>query len=276
MIQVRERLEALYEECSELCYQTGQIGPETGQPNFRLIYSSVETFESSNGFAMVGLNPAGQSSDADRDRGRRRPFDEKSYSAYVDDAWADDRGQDRFQRAVQGIAMILNGATWTETKKAITATNERKPEERLGTETADLLRNTPSQNIIPFRGSTLNKLPLVLRQRGEEIGWELLCLIRPKPRFIVTLSNGSPSPWRTILKNSGLQRATDREGDWTRMLAGRTDRTYRDVRLPEGPLEGAVVFGLPAVVFDKLQEYGTTPPMLATLSERLRYYEAIS
>ena len=222
------------------------------------------------------MNPAGQLSHADGDsRGRRRPFDGKKYSAYVDDAWGDDRGQDRLQRAIQGIAMILKGASCAATKKAITINNDRKPEDRIGSVVAGFLRDTPSLNIIPFRHSKLNELPAILRRRGEEIGWELLRMAKPK--YIVTLSNGgSVSPWRTVLKNSGLSRPNDTKGDWTRELAGRPDRTFRDVILPEGPLKETVVLGLPAVVYDKLQEYGTTPPMLATLSERLRYYGAIS
>ena len=272
MTQVRERLEELYQECEELCRQTGQVGPITGQPNFRLIYTSVESFQSGSGFAIVGLNPAGQVQHADTDINRRSPFEGMGYSAYVDDAWGDNRGQDRFQRAIQGIGMILRGATWAETKRGITATNYREPEERIGAATADFLRNTPSLNLVPFRGSKLSELPRILRQRGEEIGWDLLCLIEPQPRYIITLSNGSPSAWRTILRKSGLQRSADLEGDWTRELAGRKDRTFREALLPGGPLEGTIVFGLPAVVYDKLQENGTTPPMLATLSERLKFH----
>ena len=208
MSKVKERLEELYAECEELCNQTGWVGPKTGQSNFRLIYTSVESFEHGSGFAIVGLNPAGQLFHADGDRGRHQPFDGKEYSAYVDDAWGDDRGQDRFQRAVQGIAMTLKGATWNVTKKGITSNNVRKPEDRIGTDVARFLRNTPSLNIIPFRHSKLSELPTRLRQRGEEIGWEVLRIAKPK--YIVTLSNGgSVSPWRTILMNSGLRRSTD-------------------------------------------------------------------
>ena len=39
MTRVRDRLEELYKECEDLCKQVGWVGPKTGQPNFRLIYT---------------------------------------------------------------------------------------------------------------------------------------------------------------------------------------------------------------------------------------------
>ena len=85
-------------------------------PNFRLIYTSVGTFERNRAkFAIVGINPAGYLRHADSDNGHERPLLKKKYSAYLDDNWDQaGTGQSRFQRAVQGIAMILRGATPSE------------------------------------------------------------------------------------------------------------------------------------------------------------------
>ena len=62
---MRLQLEALTEECVSLCEEEGWLGFETGRPNFRLLYSSVESFEYGSGFAIVGMNPAGGPRDAD-------------------------------------------------------------------------------------------------------------------------------------------------------------------------------------------------------------------
>ena len=131
MTRVRDRVEELYKECEDLCKQGGWVGPKTGQPNFRLIYTSVESFEHGNKFAIVGLNPGGGKSGADTDD-PYIPFQAERYSAYLDDNWENQgTGRSRFQRAVQGVAMILRGADYSE---AIEAIYEKgiEPEKRIG------------------------------------------------------------------------------------------------------------------------------------------------
>ena len=65
MTSVRHELEAISEECESLCKGEGWLGCETSRPNFRLLYSSVESYECGSGFAVLGLNPAGDGKDAD-------------------------------------------------------------------------------------------------------------------------------------------------------------------------------------------------------------------
>ena len=114
----------------------------TGSPNFRLIYTSVETYEHGNCFAIVGKNPAGSKLDADSDaRNRDRGFKEEGYSAYLDDTWHHPVGQSPFQRTVQGIAMIIGGATPIEAMTAITD-ESMEPEERIVAEATAFLRTT--------------------------------------------------------------------------------------------------------------------------------------
>ena len=184
MTTTRQRLVELSKECEAECTRTGFVGPEMGEPNFRLIYTSVKTYEQGNGFVIIGLNPGGSQADADTDD-PDRPFREEGYSAYLDDDWQDSGvGRSEFQLAVQGIAMIMTGATPSQ---AISAMKSSIPvvKDRVGANATAFLRSTPSLNIIPFRHSNLKKVPPRLRRRGQGIGWELLCLMKPKPDSLV-------------------------------------------------------------------------------------------
>ena len=158
MTTTRQRLVELSKECEAECKRTGFVGPEMGEPNFRLIYTSVKTYEQGNGFVIIGLNPGGSQADADTDD-PDRPFREEGYSAYLDDDWQDSGvGRSEFQLAVQGIAMIMTGATPSQ---AISAMKSSIPvvKDRVGANATAFLRSTPSLNIIPFRHSNLNPNP---------------------------------------------------------------------------------------------------------------------
>ena len=170
------------------------------------------------------------------------------------------------QRVIQALAMVLVGESPVEAVAAMDDTRLTL-EERMGAEAIALLRDTPSLNIIPFRASNVGSVPPRLRQRGEEIGWQLLCLARPKLRCIVTLVNqvGRP-PWRTILRNSG-QRS---EPDYEKTIHEGLRRTYREVRLVQGPLAGTLLIGLPAVVRDKGRP-DVTKALLKVVRRRLGY-----
>ena len=268
---IREQLVALSEECEDLCRCSGFVGSQTLAPNFRLIYTSVNTYEHCNRFVIIGRNPGGDLTDADTDC-PNRPFLEAEYSAYLDDNWRGaGTGQDNFQRAVQGIAMVMTGATPGE---AITSINSSglTPVSRIGPEAVDFLRRTPSLNIIPFRHSRLNEVPSQLRDRGQQIGWELLCLMKPRPDYIITLTNGATDPvWRTILNNSGQSRSAIYE----RQIHPSMNRTYRELRLEHGPLTETMLIGLPAVVHDKGRE-DVTLPLFEVLSERLEHHGIVA
>ena len=216
---------------------------------------------------IVGENPGGDRSDADTDD-RNRPFEEKGYSAYLHDDWRGaGRGQSPFQRAVQGVAMVATGKTPAQAMTAIRRQG-LEPESRMGTKAASFLRRTPSLNIIPFRHSNKDQLDDILMERGAQIGWELLCLIRPRPLYIITLANQVNGPiWGTILSESGQPKRADYE-KWINQGA---KRKYREVTLKQGPLRGAVLFGLSAVVYDKIRD-DVTPQLLRILKRRLRYH----
>ena len=251
MAETREVLEKLQAECASLCDQNRRSA------GFRLIYTGVETFEHGNGFAIVGLNPAGDKGDADRDD-PSRPFQGGLYSAYIDDDWRDcGVGQSWFQRAVQGIAMIINGADPSEAMEAIQKKGVT-PEERLGKYITEFMRKTPSLNIIPFRSKkapSTAALRYPFWRRGEQIGWELLCLIGPQPRYIITLANGvsSVSPWKTILENS-MQSSRESDCEKHIGIANGSVRNYREVNLREGPFKDTLLIGLPAVIHDDIDD----------------------
>ena len=263
---IRQQLEALSEECVALCEKEGWLGCETRTPNYRLLYSSVESFEQGSEFAIVGMNPAGGPRDADTDD-VDLPFREPAYSAYLDDRWGAEAGAARLQRVIQAIAMVFAGASASEAMAAIEDPTPR-PEERLTPKAITFLRNTPSMNIIPFRASRLSSVPRSLRKGGEEIGWRLLCLARPRLRCIVTLANQVDGlPWRTILRESGQPRLSTYEEPINRRLS----RTYREVRLVGGELSGTLIVGLPAIVRDK-NRHDVTMPLLQIVHRRLQHH----
>lgn len=263
---LRSRLEALAGECVSLCKEWEWVGCETGTLNYRLLYSSVESFERGSGFAIVGMNPAGGPQHADP-ADVVRPFRDPRYSAYLDDRWGADAGADRLQRVIQAIAMVCAGATPGEAV-AVIEDPTPKPEGRLSPKAMAFLRDTPSMNIVPFRASVLADVPSTLRERGEEIGWRLLCSVRPRLRCVVTLANQVGGvPWRTILRESGQRRRADYEETINRGLS----RTYREVQLVGGPLAGTLVVGLPAIVRDKYR-HDVTMPLLETLHLRLHHH----
>ena len=268
---VREQLEALNAECEALCAEVGWTGMATDNPNFRLLYSSVESYEGGSGIAIIGMNPAGGREVADSDD-RNRPFREASYSAYLNDRWNDRRskvlqgvGQDNLQKEIQSLAMILCGSSTAEAMKA--KDTKGGLYERISREAIDLLYASPSGNIIPFRSSKLEQLPHNLRAKGEDIGWKLLCLA--KPHTIITLINGPDRiPWRTIITKSDQRKKIDYEVWVDKNLR----RKYREVRLVNGPLSGTLVIGLPAVVYHRGDNNELSAKMFEVLAKRVHHH----
>ncbi len=271
MASIRRKLEALSAECERRCKEVAWVGPNTGIPNFRLLYSGVRSYEAGKGVAILGLNPAGGPNDADTDCNRNRGFREHDYSAYLDDNWQGaGQGQSRFQRAVQAIAMILTGANPSE---AITAYHDldTTPKNRIGTKAETLLRNTPSGNINPFRTSDYKKLRKKgLDKPGLRVGWDLLCLAQPRPQVIVALANGKTAPpWQTILRKSEQQT----NADYCKIIRS-NDRSYREVKIQKGPLNGALLIGLPAIIYQPFSK-DVTPHLFEILAERVDHHGLI-
>ena len=163
--------------------------------------------------------------------------------------------------------MVLAGSSPTD---AVAATDDKSltPEDRIGTDATDLLRNAPSGNIVPFRGSSLDDLPTGLREHGERIGWQLLSLAPPRLRLIVTLANRvGGQPWRTLLRKSRQPLKADFETWVNRKL----NYKYREVRLGRGQFKGATLVGLPAVVrFPDRQD--VKQAMLDILARRVQHH----
>ena len=268
---VREQLEKLNRKCEALCDEAGWTGLTTNNPNFRLLYSSAESYEAGNGIAIIGMNPAGGQEVADSDD-RNRPFREVLYSAYLDDKWharrskvLQEAGQDNLQKEIQSLAMILCGSSAAEAMKAKAIMGA--PHERISQEAIDLLYNSPSGNIIPFRSSKLEQLPPNLRDMGEGIGWKLLCLA--KPHTIITLANNpNRIPWRTIITKSNQRTKIDYDVP----LDEKLKRNYREVRLVSGPLSGTLMIGLPAVVYHRGDNNELSKKMFEELAKRVQHH----
>ncbi|MCY3657145.1 MAG: hypothetical protein OXG95_11125 [Chloroflexi bacterium] len=204
---------------------------------------------------------------------RRRPFRESGYSAYLDDEWTDRDtgevqgvGQDSLQREVQALAMVLCGEGPANAATAKDNLNA-EPEERIGPQATALLRNAPSGNISPFRGSAQDAMPKRLVAAGQGIGWELLCSAKPRLRAIVTLANSVQDvPWRTILLNSNQRLKADYEQPLSR------GRTYREVTLVKGPLKDTLIIGLPAVVRHRGTSKKLSQAIFRELATRVDYH----
>lgn len=219
---------------------------------------------------FLGMNPGGGPEDAKQSE-HERPFHESGYSAYLDDVWGEvdrgkqpERGQHGMQRTVQEVAMVLAGV---DLQTVFDARSDRRsvPEKRIGGAATEFLRNAPSGNIIPFRGSKLGDLPVQLISEGERIGWALCTVARPAPRVIVTLANQlNGRPVRTLRRRSGHRGKADYE---VRVHEGMR-RTYRELVLPSGGLGGARVVGLPAVIRDRGRD-DVTEALLRALEVRM-------
>ena len=104
---------------------------------------------------------------------------------------------------------------------------------------------------------------------------ELLCLIEPKPRYIITLANRVDAEiWKTIYDNSeGALEKTYEEHVFSGYIGGKKKpRNYREGKVEKGPLKGAMLIGLPAVVHDKQDAWDkVTAPLFEVLSSRLSH-----
>ncbi len=97
--------------------------------------------------------------------------------------------------------------------------------------------------------------------------------MRPKPKYIITLANGTKAePWKTIGDNSE-QSLTEiyKEPVFNGFIGGQQKfRNYREGKVTKGPLKGATLIGLPAIVRDKRDAWDkVTTPLFEILSERL-------
>ncbi len=271
MSQIRQELIALSEECEIKCKRFRWVSKRSRIPSFHLLFSSVETYEAGNGLVILGMNPSSELDEANTEK-HSRPLQDPGYNAYMDDANGEyHRGQAPFQRMVQGLAMVLSGADPSEAMEAMNNLS-LSPEERIGVDAAALLRNTPSGNIIPFNGglSEISK-KRNLAEEGERIGWRLLCLVRPRPRLIIALTNGlTRSPWQTILSRSGLHRKVNNP-DYESNLHSSLNLKYRESQITRGEFSGALLIGLGG-----LARYHSRPdiikPTFDLLARRLKIH----
>ena len=214
---VREQLEELNRDCAEFCLDTTNwsgtawdgVGPR-GTPNFRLLYSSPDTFAFQGGIMLIGTNPGGDSSNAERYH-PDMPFLSTTYSSYLDDSWSDfTTGQHPMQRAARAVARAIAGNA---------PAGER------------LLRNSPSGNLIPFRSGKPGDLPQIADEYGLEFGWQLIAIA--KPRVLILLASNrvrwewlmerighSPAPDSTkaITRTLILREAQQADGEWPRFI----------------------------------------------------------
>ena len=105
-------------------------------------------------------------------------------------------------------------------------------------------------------------------------------MAKPKLRYIITLANTIKDyPWKTILDKSEQPLKAEYEKLISPKKPYRGVRNYREIKLVTGPIKGALIFGLPAVVHDKISDYKVreevTRPMFDTLRRRLQHHGVI-
>ena len=239
---VREELEALNEECKAFCLDESNwvestwkgTGPQ-GTPNFRLLYSSPETFHHPGGIMLMGTNPGGDYSNAER-HPPDLPFLSSTYSAYLDDWWGDfSRGQHPMQRAARAVARAVAGN---------------------GPRGDRLLRNSPTGNLIPFRSEKPTHLPDIAVDYGLDFGWQLIAIA--KPRVLVLLASNKQR-WEWLMKCVGH----GSQPDWKRGIT--KTLTLREAQRPEGHWP-RFVFALPALNTSKT---GQNANVISTFRQRV-------
>jgi hypothetical protein len=213
----RRQIRALYRRSREVCTASFYVSP-AGTPNFKILYSHVSTFPNPSGYMILGQNPGGTRSAADEDdieiamRNRNA-----GWSAYLDEVWEGQskKGMAKLQKAVLAVFQTLEGNQAAETK----------------------IRESAAANIIPFRSKSFDCVPDDLLEPGRLIGWELIQLAAP--RVLVMLANGS-DPWGYVIGRCGIDEATFRSEP-----VG--NRFYYKQGVLQGPLNGTLAIGLPAV-----------------------------
>ena len=188
----RIELERLNRECAEFCreYRGNPRWTPFGDPasrkhpNFRLLYSSPETFETPGGVMILGTNPGGDHKAAEEHKAGlpfwKRRSRQPPYSAYLDDSWdGTGRGKSPVQCAVQSVAEIVSG----------------KPER-----VAPLLRSSPTGNLTPFRSSRLSDLPSPVQKRGLLFGEQLIEIAQPR---VLILIASREQHWKSVMRLVG-------------------------------------------------------------------------
>ena len=229
---VREQLEKLNCKCETFCRdQANQsakwhgTGPK-GTANFRLLYSAPETFETPGRVMILGTNPGGDHTNADQ-LDPWEPFNRGAdYSAYLDDRWPyprstrlADLGRHPIQQAVRRVATALGGGS------------PAKGDE--------LLRHTPSGNLIPFRSKSFD-LPKTLWRTGlQNFGAKLVKVARPR---VLVLISSRQELWCEMLKQfPGMVLSPEKE------LRPGANRPFREAIAHKADTRPQFIWALPAV-----------------------------
>ena len=187
----------LQEKCEAFCLDESNWAGKwrgrspKGRANFRLIYSPPETFNAPSRVMILGTNPGGRVTDADRNDAWL-PFGPPSYSAYVHESWGGyDEGCHPIQRNVKNIAKALSGTSVAGKM---------------------LLKQIPTGNLIPFRSSSYpGTLTTNLIEIGIEYGLELIRIADPT---VLILISSRQNLWNAVMRSLGHSD----EPDWFRDL----------------------------------------------------------
>ena len=232
---VRQELERLNEKCADFCREYAAdvknrdkkwkaLGPQR-TPNFRLLYSSPETFATRDRVMILGTNPGGNHRNADT-LDPWEPFQrDPEYSAYIDDRWPKPQsttlmepGTHRIQKAVRNLAAAL----------------QDDPAKRGDA----LLRQLPCGNMIPFRSENFSLLPSSVRYAGLEFAWELIRIARP--RGLILLSSNC-SLWDPLIETFAQGAKT-----WVKELRPKANRPFREAVAQGRGARPKFIWALPA------------------------------
>ena len=182
---------------------------------------------------FLGTNPGGRSTAA-REAHRRLPFEKPGWSAYLDEDWNG--------HALQSAATKIAGAFASA-----------------GQSGKDVLRRSPSGNLIPFR-SERGVLDLPKGLRSIKFGVRLIELAQPR---ILVLFESDKKHWCQLMDAFGRSREPTHTHD---LGAG----WYREAVLPRGKEQRPrYVFALPWV---KTRNGPRNPEVIGILSDRVGHH----
>lgn len=227
---VRDQLEALNRECEAFCRDESNWSDkwrgadDKGNPNFLLAFSSVETFERPGGVMILGTNPGGDHTRA-KEHPVETPFECPGWSSYLDDDWGNGSpGSHMTQRAVRKIAEVVAGESG---------------------DGAELLRTSPTGNLIPFRSKKPSHLQRVASNDkkpydfGIDVGWQLIRIARPR---VLILLASDRERWAWLLDRINGQ--SNRQ--WCKNLPG-SNRTFREAVVSGSRPRPEFIWALPRV-----------------------------
>ena len=194
-------------------------------------YSYAELFEGQAVRVFVGLNPGGTSKSEKRDKQHnKRVYGEPEYCAWLDEKWERRGGKGIYpcgesplqERAHRAFKIMYGKDNWN-----------------------NILRNTPSFNVIPFRTRRGKELPP--NAWKVAMPWFIGVLEELKPELIICNGSGeSMSAWAALISHPEYDISVRKNVVTRRRKSDGVAMAHLRVgRIKTKPLKGTMVLALP-------------------------------